>query len=294
MQLLEDLAPGSAARTDGAPHLRAPGGTQALNLQFVLASLPCAALGIGSLGGQFNLALPLLALLTVTFWECLFAGLRRRPVDEGILLTAWLFVLLVPVDVALAPALISLSFAVVFGKAVFGGSGRYLVSPPLLGLVFLTIAYPDAGNGPAASAPGPGFEVAGAVACLIGAAWLIGTRSASWRVIAGVIAGAVASVLLATTGSALGDPAAPGTAWLWVERLTMGGFAFGAVFVATDPAASAMTNPGRWLYGMLAGLLAPFAGVMYAILLASLVAPLFDAAAVALHVRRRSAAARLP
>ena len=142
VQLLDDARLGTPARTSDAPHVRAPAGAQGLHLQFIIASLPVALL-IAWNGLLAHAMLLGIALLTATFWECLFAWQRRRPVDEGILLTAWLFALIVPADTPLLQAVASLSFGVVFGKAVFGGSGRYLVSPPLLALVFLVLAYPD-------------------------------------------------------------------------------------------------------------------------------------------------------
>ena len=103
------------------------------------------------------------------------------------------------------------------------------------------------------------------------------------------MAGAVVGLLAAAALAALGDPVATGTAtnpaWYW--PLVSGGFAFGVVFIATDPTPRAMTNPGRFASGILTGLLSYLVGAMFAILLASLFAPLFDAAAVALNVRRR-------
>jgi Na+-transporting NADH:ubiquinone oxidoreductase subunit B len=262
-------------------------GVPGLNLHFVIASLPVALVVAW---GELLVHATLLgvALITATFWECLFAWQRRRPVDEGILLTAWLFTLIVPPDVPLLQAIGSLSFGVVFGKAVFGGSGRYLASPALLGLVFLVIAYPDTVIDPVGGAPAPGNEYFSMLACLFGAAWLVATRSASWR----IITGAVIGLLIAAAIASLAGSAA--TSMAWYLPLVSGGFAFGIVFIATDPTASAMTNPGRFASGVLTGVLSYLVGAMFAILLASLLAPLFDAAAVALNVRRRRARERRP
>ncbi len=279
-QLLDDALLCHPARSAGAPHARVPTGAQGLHLQFIVASLPVAVL----VAWHRPLAHALLfgsALLAATFWEVMFAWLRRRPVDEGILLTAWLFALIAPADTPLLQAVLSLSFGVVFGKAVFGGDGRYLVSPPLLALVFLAFAYPDTFIDPARWTPVPGSDHLLAFACLSGAAWLIATGSASWR----IMAGAVLGLLLTVSLSSLAGSAATGVAWY--GPLVSGGFAFGIVFIATDPTASAMTNPGRFAFGVFAGMLSQLTGVIFAILLASLVAPLFDAAAVALNIRRR-------
>jgi Na+-transporting NADH:ubiquinone oxidoreductase subunit B len=286
-QLLDDATHGCPASTSSAPHVRAPTGAQGLNLQFIIGSLPVALL-IASDGLLARAALLGVALGTAIFWECLFAWRRQRPVDEGILLTAWLFALIVPPDTPLLQAVVSVSFGLVFGKAVFGGSGRYLVSPPLLALVFLVFAYPDTVIDPVGWIPAPGNEQLATLACLFGAAWLISTRSGSWRLIAGAMMGL--SIAMAT--GSLAGPAAASQPWYW--PLVSGGFAFGVVFIATDPTASAMTNPGRLASGVLTGLLSYVTGVMFAILLVSLFAPLLDAAAVAANIRRRRARERRP
>jgi Na+-transporting NADH:ubiquinone oxidoreductase subunit B len=286
-QLLDDAVLGYPASTSGAPHIRVPTGAQGLHLQFIVGSLPIALLVAGN-GLLARATLLVIALLTATFWECLFAWKRQRPVDEGILLTAWLFALIVPPDTPLLQAVASISFGVVFGKAVFGGDGRYLVSPPLLALVFLVFAYPDTVIDPVGWTPVPGEERLAALACLFGAAWLIATGSASWR----IITGAVIGLLIAVAIDSLTGPAATATSAAWYWPLVSGGFAFGVVFIATDPTASAMTNPGRFASGVLTGLLSYLVGAMFAILLASLFAPLFDAAAVAVNIRRRRARER--
>lgn len=265
-----------------APHVRAPTGAKGLNLHFVLASVPVALLV--AVNGPLAYATLLGGgLLTATFWEYLFAWQRRRPLDEGVFLTPWLFALIAPAGTPLWQAVLAISFGVVFGKAVFGGSGRYLVSPPLLALVFLVFAYPDTSADPARWTPATGNDLLTALCCLLGAAWLLATGSASWRVMAGAIVGLLAALALAAvagTAASAADPA-------WYGPLLSGGFAFGIVFIATDPTASAMTNPGRFASGVLAGLLSYLVGVMFAILLASLIAPLIDAAVVALNVQRR-------
>jgi len=278
--MVDDAVLGHPDSTRAAPHLRAAAGVQGLHLQYIVGSLPVALL-IAADDLPARATLLVIALLTATFWEWLFAWRRQRPVDEGILITAWLFVLIVPQDTPLLQAVASISFGVVFGKAVFGGNGRYLVSPPLLAFVFLVFAYPDTVNDPVGWTPAPGREYLATLACLLGAGWLIATGSASWRLIAGAVTGLLTAAAIA---SATG-PVAAGASWYW--PLVSGGFAFGVAFIATDPTASSMTNAGRVASGLLAGLLSWLTGVMFAILLVSLVAPLFDAAAVAVNIRRR-------
>ncbi len=83
------------------------------------------------------------ALLTGTFWEALFATVRRKRVDEGLLAITWLFCLLLPATVPMYQVVLGMSFGIVVGKLIYGGSGRYLVSPALLGVAFLVFSYPE-------------------------------------------------------------------------------------------------------------------------------------------------------
>jgi Na+-transporting NADH:ubiquinone oxidoreductase subunit B len=140
--------------------------------------------------------------------------------------------------------------------------------------------------------PGP-LGATSALGCLLGAGYLILTGSAAWRIMSGVLLGAVTTIFmfnsLADSGNAMFE-----ISWAW--HLVLGGLAFGAVFFATDPVAAAMTNPGRWAFGVLVGLLVIVIRVMspsynqamlFAILLASLFSPVIDFIVVELNVRRR-------
>jgi Na+-transporting NADH:ubiquinone oxidoreductase subunit B len=276
--------------------------------------------------------LPILftALLTGAFWEALFAQKRGRPVDEGLLSIAWLFALLLPATVPLYQVAIGMTFAIVAGKAIFGGTGRYLVSPALLGIAFLIFSYSTIIYAPGAWIPVPGYDepttielaveegglpallsvgynwptlfignqpgpigITSALGCLLGAAYLIITGTASWRIMAGSFIGMVATVLLLNAVGTADDPmfAVP---WTW--HLVIGGWAFGTVFLATDPVAAATTHPGRWGFGILVGVLTVvvritnpsyYEGVVFAILLASIFSPLFDYVVTQNNVRRR-------
>lgn len=275
--------------------------------------------------------LPVLAvaLAVGAAWQAAFAVLRRRPVDDGLLYTAWFLALLMPATVPLYQVALGMSFGIVVGKLIYGGSGRYLFNPALLGAAFLVFSYPDLVFGEGAWVPVPGFEqptvlelvseegglaVAAAVdyawsdlllgsrpgafgttsvlAILLGAAWLLFAGVASWRVMAGAVAGLVGTALL-FNGLGAAHPLFD-VPWHW--HLVLGGFAFGAVFLATDPVAGAMTPAGRWGYGLLVGGLtvvirlanpSHYEGVMFAILLASTFGPLIDHAVIARHVRKR-------
>ncbi len=298
------LAPWRAALVDAAPDAIAP----------AFASL------------SFLLPLLAVALAVGFFWEYLFARLRNRPLDTGIVYTAWLFALLLPAGAPLPTVAIGASFAFVVGKLLFGGTGRYLVSPALLGVVFLHFAYPatpdpvqafpvaGAAAEPALStALGGGvaaLEEAGvsltdvvlgydigpygavsAIACAFGAALLMLAGLASWRIVAAALAG---SLLMTLSLNAFGpeDPAFD-LPWRW--HLATGSFAFLVAFVATDPTGAAVTRAGRWIYGFLIGAAAILfrvansshpEGTLYAVLLVSLAAPAIDHAVIALSMRR--------
>jgi len=238
-------------------------------------------------------ALRLLPLLVVSLvagslWERVFARLRGRDLVPGVALFAVLFTLGLPPTLPLWQAALGMSFGVVIGKEIFGGTGRYVVHPSLVGLAFLYFSYPGRMKGEAvwvavdgytgatslslAAAGGAEAIAAGGItwtetflgrmpgalgetstlACLSGAAYLVLARAASWRIMLGALLGlAGTSALLAWTSGATIPPAALG--WHW--QLTLGSFAFVTVFVATDPVSAATTQRGRWIYGLLIGFL---------------------------------------
>jgi Na+-transporting NADH:ubiquinone oxidoreductase subunit B len=274
--------------------------------------LPAVAIGCA-----FLLPLLLTSLAVSRAWAEGFARLRGRPLDPGWALTAWLYTLLLPATMPLHFAALGLSFGVVFGCHVFGGSGRYIVNPALLGIAYAAIAHPSLLAGtqwlPGASVPsswaavaadGIAAGVAGgpawlplflgnrigalgtpsALACLLGAAFLIARGAASPRIVLAAVAG------LALASGLLG--ALP---WYW--HLALGNFAFVLAFVATDPTTRPLTAGGCWAYGALFGVLTIVLrvadpehpeGTGFALLLASLCAPLLD------HLATRSARWRQP
>jgi len=281
-------------------------------------------------GFLYFLPIFVVALLTGAFWEVLFAQQRIRPVDDGLLAIAWLYTLILPATAPLLQVALGMTFGLVVGKAIFGGSGRYIVSPVILGLGFLVFSYSglifepgawipvagydepttielfvDEGGVPALLAvnytwlqlflgnqPGP-IGVSSVLGCFIGAAYLIYTGVASWRIMLGSFIGMVGSVLLFNT---LGPADNPVFAVPWTWHLVTGGWAFGTVFLATDPVAAANTNPGRWGFGILVGVLtivvrvtnpSYYEGVIFAILLASIFSPLFDYVVVERNIKRR-------
>jgi Na+-transporting NADH:ubiquinone oxidoreductase subunit B len=261
-------------------------------------------------------------------WEVLFAGVRNHEVNEGFFVTGWLFALIVPATIPLWQVAVGISFGVILGKEVFGGTGKNFLNPALLGRAFLYFAYPAQISGDAVWTPVDGFSGAtalgvsaiegmqgiaamgltwtqsfvgtmqgsigetSALACLIGAAILIFTRIASWRIIVAVFAGLIIPTLI--FGNA--DSSNPMMSIPWYWHVTLGGFAFGAIFMATDPVSAAQTNTGKWVFGFLIGFMTWLIrvvnpafpeGIMLAILFANVFAPVIDHFVVQANVKRR-------
>jgi Na+-transporting NADH:ubiquinone oxidoreductase subunit B len=265
-------------------------------------------------------------------WEVIFSTIRKHEVNEGFLVTGFLFPLTLPPSIPLWQVAVGISFGVVIGKEVFGGTGRNFLNPALTARAFLYFAYPTAIVGDAVWTACDGFSGAtplgalatadiavgmGAIseslgqafigtmqgsmgetstlACLIGAFILIATRIGSWRIMAGVVFGAVVfSIFLTSVGSETN----PMFAMPWYWHLSVGGFAFGTVFMATDPVSAAMTERGKWFYGALIGALTILIrvinpaypeGIMLAILFGNVFAPVIDYVVVQGNIKRRLA-----
>jgi len=262
-------------------------------------------------------------------WEVLFALVRNHEVNEGFLVTSWLFSATLPATIPLWQVALGISFGVVIGKEVFGGTGKNFLNPALVGRAFLFFAYPaqisgnevwvpvDAYSGatPLALAAEGGIHAildngiswtdafigtiqgsigeVSAVACIAGGLFLVYTGIASWRIILGVIIGMIVTTLLfnsisSDTSSIYALP------WYW--HLVLGGFAFGAMFMATDPVSASMTQTGKWIYGALIGFIAMLIrvvnpafveGMMLAILFGNVFAPLIDHFVIRAHMRQR-------
>jgi Na+-transporting NADH:ubiquinone oxidoreductase subunit B len=299
---------------------------------------------IGALGGydatsvwdcMLYGALHFLPLYFVTFivggfWEVLFAMKRGHEVNEGFFVTSILFALTLPPDLPLWQAALGISFGVVIGKEVFGGTGKNFLNPALTGRAFLYFAYPADLSGDAVWTAVDGYSGATALsvvaadgmsaltanyswwdafvgnmpgsigetstlAIMIGGAVLLLTGIASWRIVGGVFLG---MFLFATLLNTVGSDSNPAFAMPWYWHMVVGSFAFGAFFMATDPVSAAMTNGGRWAYGILIGVMCVLIrvvnpafpeGMMLAILFANLFAPLFDHFVVQSNIKRRLA-----
>ncbi|HHC75076.1 MAG TPA: NADH:ubiquinone reductase (Na(+)-transporting) subunit B [Thiothrix sp.] len=260
--------------------------------------------------------------------EVVFALTRGHEVNEGFFVTSILFSLTLPPDIPLWMVAAGITFGVVIGKEVFGGTGKNFLNPALVGRAFLFFAYPAEMSGDAVWVAVDGYTgatplataAAGGVAALteqfswwdaflglipgsigetstlailIGGGVLLFTRIASWRIVAGVMIGMIATSLLFNS---IGSETNPVFAMPWYWHLVVGGFAFGMMFMATDPVTAAMTNIGRWYYGILIGVMAVLIrvvnpafpeGMMLAILFANIFAPLIDYFVVKANVRRR-------
>jgi Na+-transporting NADH:ubiquinone oxidoreductase subunit B len=259
------------------------------------------------------------------------AVLRKHEVNEGFLVTGFLFPMILPPTIPLWQVAIGIAFGVIVGKEIFGGTGMNVLNPALSGRAFLFFAYPAQISGDAvwiaanntdgftgatwlgkAAAEAGALESASwmdafigfipgsmgetsALACLLGAGILVATRIGAWRTMAGVVLGTVAmSLVLNAVGS---DTNAMFQVPFW-WHMVLGGWAFGAVFMATDPVSSAFTDTGRLLYGIGIGVVVVLIrvvnpaypeGMMLAILFMNLFAPLFDHFVVQANINRRLA-----
>lgn len=280
------------------------------------------------LGAAWFVPIYLVTNIVGGLWEALFSTIRGHEINEGFLVTGSLFPLICPPTLPLWQAALGISFGVVIGKEIFGGTGKNFLNPALTGRAFLFFAYPAqisgdrvwvavdgvSGATPLARAAEGGVEAVTAVtswfdafigtipgsmgetstlACLFGAAVLVLTGIGSWRIMLSTLLGAASLALLFTlVGSSSNPMFELGPHW----HLVLGGFAFGLVFMTTDPVSGAMTPEGQWLYGLLIGTMCILIrvvnpafpeGMMLAILFGNVFAPLIDQLVLKVHVKRR-------
>lgn len=282
------------------------------------------------LGAVYFVPIYLVTFVVGGFWEVLFAMKRGHEVNEGFFVTSILFALICPPDIPLWQAALGISFGVVIGKEVFGGTGKNFLNPALTGRAFLFFAYPAELSGDAVWTAVDGFTGAtplsviasdglqavqqqltwmdaflgnmpgsigetSTLAILLGGAVLLYTRIASWRIVLGVFFG---MTVLSTLFNFIGSDTNPMFAMPYHWHLVVGGFAFGMIFMATDPVSAAMTNTGKFWYGTLIGVMVVLIrvvnpafpeGMMLSILFANLFAPLIDHFVVQANVKRRLA-----
>lgn len=278
--------------------------------------------------------LPIIAVSYIVglFIEFLFAEIRHEQVSEGFIGTGMIIAMIVPVTVPLWQLALAVAFAVIIGKEVFGGSGYNFLNPALVARAFLFFSYPSHMSGDSVwvaadlwgsdaisgatplsilstggginellarhsltdmligTIPGSTCETS-TVAIALGALILLATGIASWRIMLSVFIGGGVMGLLFNALSASEYMQLP-----FYYHYLLGGFAFGAVFMATDPVTAAHTDKGKWIYGFMIGALAVMMrvvnpaypeGMMLAILLMNCFAPLIDHCVVASNINRR-------
>ena len=315
----------------------------------VLAMLPCILFGMWNIGDQYysaiNVEVTFFENLIFGFWKFLpllivsyavgltvefaFAISRGHSVNEGYLVSGMLIPLIMPVDVPLWMLAVSVVFAVVIGKEVFGGTGMNILNPALTARAFLFFAYPSYMSGDkvwvhGASVDGySGETILGAlaantqnwnsllwnatdafygfipgsvgetsfIAILLGAAILIYSGIGSWRIILFTFLGGYLTALLFNLWGVNALMSTPAHI-----HLIIGGFAFGAVFMATDPVTATQTNQGKIIYGLLVGFFAIVIrvfnpaypeGMMLAILFMNVFAPLIDHYIIESNIKKR-------
>ena len=285
-------------------------------------------------GALYFLPLYIVTMVVGLTWEVLFAAVRKIEVNEGFFVTGFLFPLILPPTTPLWQAALGISFGVIFAKEVYGGTGMNFVNVALAARAFLFFAYPAEISGDKVwTAVSPEFAVDGfsgatvlsqirqatapfvdlnlswwqafvglergsmgetsALACLIGAVILIATGIGSWRLMAGVALGTIAMASLfnfigSTTNFWFAVP------FWW--HMVAGGWAFGTVFMVTDPVTAPFTETGKWIYGILIGAFVVLIRVvnpaypecmMLVILFMNVMAPLIDYPLVKANINRR-------
>tara|TARA_B100001939_G_scaffold336638_2_gene340000 strand:- start:20465 stop:21700 length:1236 start_codon:yes stop_codon:yes gene_type:complete len=364
-------------KTHNGPHVRDSIDLKRLMITVVVALIPATIFGIYNAGYQQLLAegvvklseggfsamttdqhlqalisgaILVLPIILVSYavggiWEVVFSIVRRHPVSEGFLVTGLLFPLTLPATIPLWQVAIGVSFGVVIGKEIFGGTGMNILNPALTARVFLFFSFPTdiSGEEPwiavASNAAVDGFSGATALliaaapdvtdpiqalsnfaysganfslenmflgfipgsigetstlAILIGAAILIITGVGSWQIMVSTVLGAVGMAFFLNQ---FAGPDLPSMLALPPHyHLVMGGFMFGTVFMTTDPVSAAQTTMGKWIYGLLIGILCVLIrvwnpaypeGMMLAILFMNIFAPLIDHYVVEGNIKRR-------
>jgi len=315
--------------TEGAPHLRDPLDIKRFMGMAIIAIAPAA------LAGVYFFGLRVLAMIAVSYAvggsiEAAFAIIRKEEITEGFLVTGLIFPLILPPGLPLWMVAVGVAFGVIVGKELFGGTGRNLFNPALLGRAFLFLGYPAAMARDYWMEPGTGpvgrlIQFAGAVdaetvatplseareaifadtgalmwgnvsgsvgetsALLIaaGGIFLIATRIANWRTVAATLG---SFTLLGLFINHLTPADFGPIGW----HLLAGGLLFGTFFMATDPVTSPVSDGGKWAYGILIGistllirnLTGWMEGVMFAILLGNIAAPVMDEVALRLRQKR--------
>ncbi len=317
MHTIEGIVLGSRETTVGAPHIRDRIEIKRYMSTVILALLPCTVAAVVFYGWK-AVAMIVVSYLVGGVIEVLFALIRKKEIEEGFLVTGLIFPLILPPTAPLWMVAVGVAFGVFFGKEVFGGTGRNIFNPALVGRIFITIAFPELmsarwqkpfTDAVTAATPLGLFKSGGQLTPLLdllfgqvggsmgelfrigiiaGGLFLIVTRVANWRVPLAYLA----SVALF---SWIGNLAAPQTIAPPQFQLLAGGLLFGAFFMATDPVSSPSTKAGKYIFGLVCGivtlLIRNFSGfsegVMFSILFMNAFTPLVDS--LVLNAKYRTA-----
>jgi len=330
-EAIENFVLWPSTRTEIAPHVRDPQDVKRFMSMVMLSTVPCILASIYFFGWR------IVPMIVVTYAsglavEWAFAVIRKEGINEGFFVTGLLYPLILPPATPLWMVSLGIIFGVIVGKEVFGGTGRNLFNPALVGRCFLAIAYPVQMTGNWI-APGPRWY--GRVLQYVDASSLDAITTATPLGLAkrGEALTGLSSLFFGNTGGCGGETCAlliilaglfllvtrvisrqtvlgllgsvavfagvlhavsPGRFAPASWHLLAGGLLFGAVFMATDPVTSPITRAGRWAYGIIIGLAtvlirnftAYVEGVMFAILLGNIFAPILDEVVIRLHMRR--------
>ncbi len=328
------FAPGTT--TMGAPHIRDPIDLKRFMSMVIISVVPCVLAAFYFFGLRF-LAMIIVSYAAGLAVEALFSIVRKEDINEGFFVTGMLWPLILPPTLPLWMVGLGVAFGVLVGKELFGGTGRNVFNPALVGRCFLALAYPKQ---MAASFLEPSHDVAGrllswadastvdaissatplvmakkgvmagtdhmflgsvsgsagetsALLIILGGGFLLLTRVANWRTVVAIIASFFALTATLVAADKV-DYNMPGVFAPVLWHVFAGGLLFGAFFMATDPVTSPTTNPGKWMYGILIGLVTVLIrnftgymeGVTFAILLGNIVAPILDEIVISVRIRR--------
>ena len=280
-------------------------------------------------GSLYFLPIYLTTLIAGGICEVLFATIRGHEVNEGFLVSSMLFALTLPATTPLWQVALGIIFGVVVAKEVFGGTGKNFLNPALTGRAFLYFAYPANMSGDSIWTPVDGFSGAtslgisaaegyenlsnygitwfdaffgtiqgslgetSTLACAIGLCFLLITKIANYRMIVGCLVG---MIIFSSMLNLVGSDTNPMFSMPWYWHLVIGSYAFGLVFMVTEPVSGSHTNLGRYIYGALIGFMVVMIrvlnpafpeGMMLAILFANIFAPLIDHFVVMANIKRR-------
>lgn len=328
-EALDNFLFAPSATTQNTPHCRDPLDIKRLMSMVIVSLLPCLVASFYFFGWR------LVAMIMVSYMaggavEVIFAMVRKENINEGLLVTGMLFPLILPPTLPLWMVAVGIAFGVFAGKELFGGTGRNIFNPAIVGRCFLALAYPAAMSAnwttPGTGLTGRMLQYVGAsnvdavsqatplvlakqgnlvellhmftgntsgslgetsaLAIIIGGVFLLFTRVANWRTVVSILGSImIIAGIFHHTESERFAPA------LW--HLCAGGLLFGVFFMATDPVTSPITNAGKWIYGIIIGvttwLIRNFTGyvegVMFAILLGNIVAPILDELVFKVRIR---------